>query len=188
MFLGNKEPTFQALPGTLARQNFKTDLVYCSLYSKICCDLTFSSKHVHLSPPYVVTPLIYPAWQARLEFCDDPKAEWVLDGIRNGFRVGYMGGHLISTVENMPYACAHDHIVVEYLAKELKRGSIAGLFSAPPVHELHFNRFGLVPKSEPGQWRMIINLSFPSGFSVNDGIPDSEAHIKFSSVDDAIDI
>ena len=35
---------------------------------------------------------------------------------------------------------------------------------------------------------MIIDLSFPSGFSVNDGIRDSEAHVKFSSVDDAIDM
>ena len=82
MFLGNKEPTFQALSGSFAWQNFKTDLVYCSLYSKICCDLTFSSKHVHLSPPHMVTLLIYPAWQARLKFCDDPMAEWVLDGIK----------------------------------------------------------------------------------------------------------
>ena len=35
---------------------------------------------------------------------------------------------------------------------------------------------------------MIIDLSFPSGFSVNDGIPDSQAHIKFSAVDDAINM
>ena len=103
-------------------------------------------------------------------------------------RVGYSGGHLIFSFENMPSARAHGHVVVEYLAKKLKCGSIAGPFSAPPVHKLHFNRFGLVPKSEPGQWRMIIVLSFPSGFSVNDGIPDSEAHVKFSSVDDAIDM
>ena len=52
-------------------------------------------------------------------------------------------------------------------------------FSAPPIHKLHLNRFGLVPKSEPGQWRMIIDLSFPSGFSVNEGILDSKAHVKF---------
>ena len=88
----------------------------------------------------------------------------------------------------MPSARAHGHVVVEYLAKELKRGSIAGPFLAPPVHKLHFNRFGLVPKSETGQWRMIIDLSFLSGVSVNDGIPDSEAHVKFSSVNDAIDM
>ena len=79
----------------------------------------------------------------------------------------------------MSSARAHGHVVVEYLAKELKRGLIAGPFPAPPVHELHFNRFGLVPKSEPGQWRMIIDLSFLSGFSVNDGIPDSEAQVNF---------
>ena len=35
---------------------------------------------------------------------------------------------------------------------------------------------------------MIIDLSFPSGFSVNEGIPDSKAHANFSSVDDAIDM
>ena len=85
MFLDNKEPTFQALSGTLEWQNVKTDLVFCSLYSKICCDLTFLSKYVHLSPPYMVTPIIFPAWQARLKFCDDPKAEWVLDGIEKWF-------------------------------------------------------------------------------------------------------
>ena len=52
-------------------------------------------------------------------------------------------------------------------------------FSAPPIRKLHFNRFGLVSKSEPDQWRMMIDLSFPSGFSVNEGIPDSKAHVKF---------
>ena len=44
----------------------------------------------------------------------------------------------------MPSARVHGHVVVEYLAEELKRGSIAGPSSAPPVHELHFNRFDLV--------------------------------------------
>ena len=40
----------------------------------------------------MVTPIIYPAWQARLKFCDDPKAEWVLDGIKNGFKSRLLGG------------------------------------------------------------------------------------------------
>ena len=84
----------------------------------------------------MVTPLIYPAWQARLKFCDDPKAEWVLDGFKNGFRVGYTGGQLISTFENMPSARAHGHVVVEYLAKELKRGSIAGPFFSSPSSQV----------------------------------------------------
>ena len=46
---------------------------------------------------------------------------------KNGFRVSYSGGHLIFTVENMPSARAHGQVVVEYLAKKLKRGSILRL-------------------------------------------------------------
>ena len=37
-----------------------------------------------------------------------------------------------------------------------------------------------------GEWRMMTDLSFPDGNSVTDLIPDSEATVKFTSVDDAI--
>ena len=117
----------ELLRGKILKQIFCT--VLCT--AKFVVTSLFSSKHVHLSPPYMATPLKYPAWQARLKFCDDHKAEWVLDGIKNGFRVGYTGGQLISTFENMPSARTYGHVVVEYLAKELKRSSIAGLFQLP---------------------------------------------------------
>ena len=67
-FLVIKSLHFKLCPELLRGKNFKTDLVFCSLYSEICRDLTFSSKHVHLSPPCMVTPIIYSAWQARLKF------------------------------------------------------------------------------------------------------------------------
>ena len=51
-------------------------------------------------------------------------------------------------------------VVDEYLLKELNRGSIAGPFLSEPVEELHFNRFGLIPKQLPGEWRMIIDFPF----------------------------
>ena len=57
----------------------------------------------------------------------------------------------------MHSACSHPEIVDDYLSKELKRGSIAGPFNALPSPSLHINRFGLIPKSEPNQWRMIID-------------------------------
>ena len=61
-------------------------------------------------------------------------------------------------------------------------------FLSSTSSQVTLNRFGLVPKSEPGQWRMIVDLSFPRGVSVNEGMPGSEAHVKFSSVDDAINM
>ncbi len=85
---------------------------------------------------------------------------------------------------------AHDNpsVVDNYIEKELVRGSLAGPFPEDFVKGLHFNRFGLIPKPIPGQWRMIVDLSFPKNYSVNDFIADSEASVQYSSVDDAIDI
>ena len=36
--------------------------------------------------------------------------------------------------------------------------------------QMHVSPFGVIPKSEPGQWRLILDLSSPSSNSVNDGI------------------
>jgi hypothetical protein len=36
--------------------------------------------------------------------------------------------------------------------------------------EVHVSLFGVIPKSEPGKWYLIVDLSSPCGNSVNDGI------------------
>ena len=46
---------------------------------------------------------------------------------------------------------------------------------------------GLVPKGRGiGQWRMIVDLSYPYNRSVNDGIAASLCSMRYSSLDDAI--
>ena len=48
------------------------------------------------------------------------------------------------------------------------------------------NRFGLVPKGhEPDKWRLIVDLSFPGGSSVNDGIGPELCGLRYTSVDAA---
>ena len=142
--------------------------------------------HVHLKPSLEITPLKLSAWYNKLLFCNDPRANWVLDGLANGFKVGFSGGQLTSATQNMHSACSHPEIVDDYYLKELKRGSIAGPFNALPSPSLYINRFGLIPKSEPNQWKMIIDLSFPAGASVDDFIPGIVVSVKYASVDDAI--
>ena len=39
---------------------------------------------------------------------------------------------------------------------------------------------------QPNKWRLIIDLSYPKGHSVNDGIPKSLCSLSYISVDDAI--
>ncbi len=88
----------------------------------------------------------------------------------------------------MRSAHANPSVVDKNIEKELVCGSLAGPFTDDFVKGFHFNRFGLIPKPIPEQWRMIVDLSFPKNNSVNDFMADSEASVQYSSVDDAIDI
>ena len=51
---------------------------------------------------------------------------------------------------------------------------------------VHCSPIGLIPKSQPGQWRMIVDLSYPRGASVNDSISSSFCSVVYTSVDDAV--
>ena len=72
----------------------------------------------------------------------------------------------------------------QYLAKECEAGHTAGPFATPPFDNMHVSPLGVVPKKEPGNWRLI---SHPPGHSVNDGIPVKEFSLKYISVDTAMD-
>ena len=53
---------------------------------------------------------------------------------------------------------------------------------------VHCSPLGLVPKSQPGKWRTIVDLSCPSGGSVNDGIDTDMCSLSYASVDDAVEL
>lgn len=45
---------------------------------------------------------------------------------------------------------------------------------------------GLVPKKDPGQFRLIHHLSYPEGCSVNDGIDPAFCRVVYASFDTAL--
>ena len=50
--------------------------------------------------------------------------------------------------------------------------------------DLQVNSFGVIPKKyQPGKWRLIMDLSSPKGFSVNDAIDPSLCSLSYVSVD-----
>ena len=54
---------------------------------------------------------------------------------------------------------------------------------------VHISRYGVIPnKSQPGKWRLIIDLSHPDGSSVNDAISSALCSLSYASVHDAADI
>jgi len=52
---------------------------------------------------------------------------------------------------------------------------------------VHCSPFGVIPqKGKPGKWRLILNMSAPEGFSVNDEIPKDLYSLGYMSVDDLV--
>ena len=60
----------------------------------------------------------------------------------------------------------------------------------PPclASSVHVSPMGLVPKSQPNKWRVIVDLSSPQGKSVNDGIAPDRCSLHHALVDNAIEV
>ena len=49
--------------------------------------------------------------------------------------------------------------------------------------------FGVIPKrGVPDGWHLILDLSYPPGYSVNDGIDPAKCALKYSSIDQVVNI
>lgn len=87
----------------------------------------------------------------------------------------------------MHSAAEHPEVVQIYLDAECTRGRMLGPFpraaqaSLPPCH---INRFGVIPKGRnSGKWRLITDMSYPPGHSVNDGILPDLCSLTYTSVE-----
>ena len=89
----------------------------------------------------------------------------------------------------MRSAKEHPQPVNDYLATELAAGRTVGPFEPHELPNGQVSRFGAIPKAnQPGKWRlMIVDLSSPNGYSVNDGIAPELCSLKYASVDQAVE-
>lgn len=87
-----------------------------------------------------------------------------------------------------PFSIAGCCGYLEKMDKEISLGRIVGPFNSPPLSTLQCSPIGLIPKQQPGEWRLITHLSFPKGSSINDGIPDDMCSVKYLSFDRAVEI
>ena len=75
-------------------------------------------------------------------------------------------------------------IVQEYLQKEVTEGRILGPFDPAKYPQIHTSHFGVIPKSTPGKWRFIVDMSSPEGNSVNDRIHEPLCSLSYVTVMD----
>ena len=82
----------------------------------------------------------------------------------------------------------HPTVVEQKLMKEVGLGRVAGPFCKQPLQDLVISPIGLVEKSTPGEFRLIFDLSYPSGQSVNDGIPPQLSSVVYTPFDAVTDM
>ena len=140
----------------------------------------------------VQTPLRRETWARALQSHPDQAfVRYILCGLCHGFRIGFNRAHpLRSATANMDSAQQHPDVIGEYLAKEQSLGRLLGPFAqSVSMPELQINRFGVIPKGHnPGKWRLITDLSFPPGRSVNDGIDSDLCSLTYTTIDEVAEL
>lgn len=106
--------------------------------------------------------------------------QFLTAGFTEGFPLHYEGPHFSFQASNLKSALQNPAAVTAKLSKELEAQRIAGPFYSLPFPMFQISPLGLVRKKTEGEFRLIHHLSFPNGFSLNDGIP-----LDYTSVSDA---
>ena len=149
-----------------------------------------SSLQIPHSACQIHTPLKLTRWQQALSHHPNEQlAQFFLEGISGGFRIGYNCTYtnLKAARKNLEGARQHPEVVDEYLSKELALNRIVGPYKKSELPSIQISRFGVIPKRhQQNSWRLIIDLSHPKTHSVNDGIPKGLCGLSYITIDDAI--
>ena len=133
------------------------------------------------------TVLRWEDWEECLRNHPDRRfVDYLTQGIREGFRIGYnYGAHQCKKAkDNMRSAMEHPQVVHNYIARECAEGRILGPFDPQSLLCIQTSRFGVILKGSGG-WRLILDLSSSEGWSVNDGIDPELCSLSYVTVDDA---
>ena len=151
--------------------------------------LASPSPQIHPALRPVRTPLKIDQWTALLHRHPDPQfTDWLMDGLTEGFRIGFNHQQrLHSATSNMQGTSDHPEVVSAYLQSEREQQTLLGPFDRQSMLAIHVSRFGIIPKShQPGKWRLIVDLSFPPGRSVNDGIPSELCSLSYVKLEHVV--
>ena len=115
----------------------------------------------------IQTGLNISAWEEMTTGHQDDS--WVLQCLKYGFPIQYTGGPINNISPNHPSAVNHPTHIKDYIDVETQSGAMSGPFSTPPFTPwCNISPLMTRDKSTPGKKRVIVDLSYPHGSSVND--------------------
>lgn len=143
----------------------------------------------------VVTPINIQRYEKLLKESkyDEDKTKYLLDGLRNGFRMGFQGPRdIVRETPNMKFRTGTKVDLWNKIMKEVREKHTAGPYRGRanlPLTKYWQNPVGLLPKKgNPGETRMIVNLSYTDEFSINHFTNKDECKVKYRDMDSAVDM
>ena len=120
----------------------------------------------------VPSGLCIPAWQKYLEGYPD---SGLVEFLEFGWPINYRQSNgLVEAEDNHPSALQHREHIDHYIRVELGFGALAGPFDGPPVAYFHRSPLMTRVKRDSDHRRVIMDLSWPDGYSINDGVDAAE--------------
>ena len=77
----------------------------------------------------------------------------------------------------------HRYVVQVYVDRKRQAGRVLGPFDRDQIPMVQVSPFGVIPKSELGKWRLILDMLCPEGYSINDGVDKDLCSLFYMSVD-----
>ena len=103
---------------------------------------------------------------------------------QHGAQIGCDGPHGCTRQPNHSSGLMHADVITKSIQLELDKGRIRQISTLPPYY--FCSPIGLTPKKTDGiqtGWRVIFDLSSPTGASVNDGIAKEHGTISYECLD-----
>ena len=148
-------------------------------------DVPLSPPRRHLLP----TPMDVSAFRCHLAGYNAHLYDFLLVGFTRGFRIS---SSLLSDLakggyQNHKSVSDNPSAVRDKLVTERGFGRIAGPFLSPPSLDMVLSPLAIVPKRDPGEFRLLHDLSFSGHNSVNSHIPRDFTTVQFELLDTCID-
>ena len=168
-------PTFETLSprvGFLHRPDPSKE--FCQKFPQLAAQYKLVKENTcanHLGARSPVThDLFIPAWESLLSDYHDTK---LLSHLTYGFPLGFITiDRPVSNTDNHASTKGNSQAVSHYLDTELKHKALAGPFDSPPFTPwFHVSPMMVRDKKQSDQKRVIVDLSWPLGRSVNSNIP-----------------
>ena len=138
--------------------------------------------------PFVQTPIKSKVFEFYLSGYNLAEVSFLVKGFSEGFRIPYSADRLPlpRDCKNHRSALANSAATSAKISSELRLGRIMGPFDIKPDH-LICSPLSLIPKSQPGTFRLIHDLSYPHGKSINDSINKEFTEVHYDSIDTIVD-